>query len=517
MRRLAVVGLGLGIVLLAGLAPSHLPARASDTPSFQDQICWFGGEAARKTRCGWLLVPENRNRSDSRKIRLPVVIFGARSESAGAAPLLFINGGPGYRSMIGNQEEIEVWQRWVERMPPEHDIIILGLRGTGRERPSLTCPTTPDPWVWSGFERRQAQPKTNEEILVEGMTACRDHLLAKGVDLTAYNSRETAADIAALRRALKIESWNLYGISYGTRIALTVMRHHPQGLRAVILDSVFPPEAPPTLDVPRFFEEALNRLFGDCRRSEACRESYPDIDQKFEALRSRLAEEAVDLALPPGGYGPPLIVKLDDHALVKIVHNALYWWDLTAFLPLAIEQASIGDLTFLEMLAADYYFINDPSIVSQAVVLSFLCNEEAPFETDQDRRQAIRAAGRFGHLIETDQMALLCPHWPAGRAEAIESQAVVSEIPTLLLAGSYDPITPPELARQAARGLASSHVLEFRDVGHAVFDSHSCASEAVAAFLARPKERPDPACLEEILPPDFSSRSDRPPLEFYPR
>ncbi len=516
MRRLTAIGLGV-VVMTAALC--QLVAPASHAQSFRDQSCWFGADPKRKIRCGQLTVPENRSRSDSREITLPVVIFGARSEPAGAVPLLYITGGPGNRSMIGTSKEIEAWWSWIDRTLPQTEVIVLGLRGTGREKPSLWCRPSPLYFAWPGFTPRGMDPKVIEERAIEGAKACRNELLAKGADLTAYNSRETAADIADLRRALEIESWNLYGTSYGTRIALTVMRHHPLGLRAVILDSVLPPQAPRTRKLPSYLEAVLNRLFDDCRANEACRKDYPELGIKFEALRSRLAVEAAELPVAVVDVMPHYSMKLDDKGLAVILQTILYWdWPgSTEYLPMAIDQASSGDFVLLGRLAAavDYGFKSGD--FSPAVVLSFLCHEEVAFETEQDRKQAVGEAGRFGHLAEADWIDLLCPHWPAGEADDIDNEAVVSEIPTLLLAGSYDPITPPELARLAADGLALSYVLEFRNSGHGVLVKVSCAADVVAAFLARPSERPDPACLKAISPPDFAARSEQPPSTFYPR
>ncbi len=516
MRRLTAIGLGV-VVMTAALCQFVVPA--SHAQSFRDQSCWFDADPNRKIRCGRLTVPENRSRSDGREINLPVVIFGARSEPAGAVPLLYITGGPGNRSMIGTTEEIEAWWSWIDRILPQTEVIVLGLRGTGREKPSLLCRPSPLYWAWPGYRPRGLDPKVIEERVIESVKACRDELLAKGADLTAYNSRETAADIADLRRALQIESWNLYGTSYGTRIALTVMRHFPLGLNAVILDSVFPPQAPRTRDLPSYLEAVLNRLFDDCRANEACRRDYPELDIKFEALRRRLAVEAAELPVAVVDFLPFYTMTLDHKGLAVILQTILYWdWPgSTEYLPMAIDQASSGDFILLGRLAAavDYGFtLGD---FSPPVILSFLCHEEVAFETEQDRKQAVGEAGRFGHLAEADWIDLLCPHWPAGEADDIDNEAVVSEIPTLLLAGSYDPITPPELARLAADGLALSYVLEFRNSGHGVLVKVSCAADVVAAFLARPSERPDPACLKAISPPDFAARSEQPPSTFYPR
>ena len=505
LRRMSLCA-GLLLVLTDCQIAQPLPEEFG----FHERPCWFFAASAQETRCGWLVVAENRTRSESRKIHLPVVIFPAREQGSEAPPLLYITGGPGGRARIGNRGEIEGWLRRIEWLPPQRDVIVLGLRGTGRTGPDLDCPEMTDPRIWAGAGSDPREREAKERTLIAATVACRDKLRAEGVDLTAYNSREAAADIAELRRSLGIENWSLYGISYGSRIALAVLRDHPQGVSSVVLDSVVPPEASRLLELARFFEAAMNRLFSDCRRSEVCRKAHPDLEAKFDALVTRLAAEPVELSLPSGRFWPSLRITMDQTVLLAVFFEALYRWDLTERLPAAIAQALAGDFAPMKPLAVHYFHQVNPRSFSPPVYLSFRCHEEANFVPTEARLEAIRKAGRFGPLIEDDLDHLLCPHWPAGQADDVEDQRVVSKIPALLLTGSYDPITPPVFARGAAEGLASSHVVEFANVGHGVLGSHPCASEVVAAFFADPVKPPRPACLGEIQPPDFSGREDDP-------
>ncbi len=150
-------------------------------------------------------------------------------------------------------------------------------------------------------------------------------------------------------------------------------------------------------------------------------------------------------------------------------------------------------------------------------MLSYLCNEEAPFETAEQRARAIERSGRFGHMIEKDFVTRYCSIWPAGNAAAVEDTAVESSVPTLLLAGGYDPITPADLARQAAETLERAYLFELRNVGHGVFDSHPCARTLVTNFLADPDRRPDAICLDDIGPPGFGALEENSRSWPYPR
>ncbi len=360
----------VGIWLVSGLCAAVLGVFAfwlfddgvPEDLGFHEQACWFPTEAERRLRCGWMVVPESRRRPESRAIALPVVIFRAQGAAAAAAPLVFVAGGPGYRVGIGKGAEIDSWWYWVDTIPAHRDVIVVGLRGTGREAPDFNCPNLVDPRVWAGASEQPGSQTRSWHSTTEIVTDCRDRLLSEGIDLTAYNSRETAADLEDLRLALGLETWSLFGVSYGTRIALTVMRHYPDGLEAVILDSVFPPQAPPTLDYPRFYQASLNRLFGDCRRVAFCWRNFPDLDLRFEELRLRLAEQPEEISIGPSEFWPKLYLRLDDRALLEIVYNTLYWWDLTDLLPMAIDRAWIGDFMPIEMLAAETYLRDDSSL-----------------------------------------------------------------------------------------------------------------------------------------------------------
>src|SRR6185503_15624183 len=100
--------------------------------------------------------------------------------------------------------------------------------------------------------------------------------LNKGVDPASATSAENAADVNDLRLALGYDQWNLYGVSYGTRLALTVVRDYPQSVRSVILDSVYPLQVNLYTDLPENFDRALKVLFETCAADADCSSTYPD-------------------------------------------------------------------------------------------------------------------------------------------------------------------------------------------------------------------------------------------------
>ena len=267
---------------------------------------------------------------------------------------------------------------------------------------------------------------------------CHNRLLDEGIDLTAYNTAENAADVAALREALGIESWDLLGISYGTRLALEIMRDYPQGVRSVVLDSVFPPNA----DTPG--EEALaplwslQWLFQECANDGYCSENYPDLETVFTDTVVALNDTPQDEV-----YG-------DDFAFT--VTNALNDTSLIPLVPLVIYAVANGDMATLNELSTDDAGFERPRFQdesdrgdSEGMYNSVICHDEyifGSYETAESMLlgQAPEALEAF-LLQPVADLFNVCSFWGAGAAAPVQNEPVYSDIPTLILAGSM--ITPP--------------------------------------------------------------------------
>jgi pimeloyl-ACP methyl ester carboxylesterase len=330
---------------------------------------------------------------------------------------------------------------------------------------------------------------------------CAERLQAEGIDLTAYNSRESAADIAELRVALGIEEWNLYGISYGTRLALSVLRYHPEGVRTVILDSVFPPEAAHLIDSAAFFRTALHRFLTGCIGRAPC--SPPPDGPWAHYLRAheRLRQQPVEIDLSAIDPDVELVVTVDERSFDKLLLRALYSRESRGSIAAALRglgggAARNGEMPIRDLLAG---FLEGSLKGSDAVSLSHICRDEMSFESAEQITAAAVMAGRWRRQITEDSDAYLCPVWPSGEADAVENTPVESDVPALLLAGILDPVTPPDLARSAAENLANNHVLEFLDAGHGVIYEVDCAGSLISEFLDHPRQRPKGDCRRSDL------------------
>lgn len=459
---------------------------------FEAADCEYEDLADVTLECGYVAVPQDHRDPGSDTIWLAVTIV----RSGGAAkpdPVVYLAGGPGGSAT----DDVEGWldQAFLE----ERDLILFDQRGTGSSEPSLNC---------AELEGESGQKD------VEAAQECRDRLEAEGIDLTLYNSAQSAADLDMMRRALGYESWNLLGISYGTRLALTAMRDYPAGIRSVILDSVYPPE------VDAYEQEAINgvraieTLLAGCAADAACNKAYPDLEGRFYRLLSALDESPVEFTAYDPEYEEDIDVLLDGSELVNRLFQALYDAEVIPVLPYVIDLIDRGEYeTAYAWLLGDETAYARPRqeeeedfTDSEGLFYSVECNEEAIFNDPDAARQAVEAADSAVAeylYVDVEAMFEICKIWGAGAASAIETQPVRSDIPTLLLAGDYDPITPPAWAESAARYLSNGYLFVFPGVGHSVVDSGECAQSLVTAFLNAPRKQPDGRCVTRMRGPDF--------------
>lgn len=514
-RQVAVAAL-----LCLGMAPAGATAGSSSDhatpPRFEPSHCWFDMTRVPNARCGRLYVPENRAAADSRAIALAVVVLPPDGAAAGAEPnpIVYLAGGPGYGSGI-DADGVASWLSWRAEAPwlLDRTLVLVDPRGTGLSEPLMACPEITDAY-YAHYARRPepgGKPGAGDDAAEAALwraagTACRDRLAGAGIDLAAYDSAAAAADVADLRRALGYLEWDVWGVSYGTRVALALMRDHPQGIRSAVLDSLYPPEAMGYAELASGTEGAFRQLFADCAADRACARAYPDLEDDLTRALAWLDERPLTFPVIRADTGAKTRLVLDGEAFLYILFGDFYDWERIAYLPDIIGGAARRDIPFLrsyaEWLAGN---LANPEF-SEGLQLSMECREEFPFNPEDQMRAGPAAAPFQGFGLPRLELAV-CPLWGAGTSKAIENERVTSPIPTLVLAGVYDPVTPPAWARAAMAGLAHGFLVEFPGIGHGVIDNDSCAHDVVGDFLARPGERPDPSCLRRLGPPDFGSHA----------
>jgi len=397
-------------------------------------------------------------------------------------------GGPG-GSLLDDAEAY--LQRGGIAILRKRDYIMFNQRGTQYAKPFLGCPgRTEYQWDLAGQGLSLA---TRNQLEAAFLQACQDKLLNQGIDLSAYNSAESAADINDLRIVLGYDQINLYGISYGSRLALTMMRDHPDGIRSVILDSALPPHANLNQEITLNFHRALKAVFEACATDPSCSLNYPDLETSFYQVVDELNANPASFEFDEG------TVFVDGYTFLDRIFQLLYSVDAIPWIPYIIDQASKGEYPETSIFA-----VPDRSARGDGMQYSVWCREETAFES-QEEAFALAAdlpdvlGDYFAGSFDWD----VCEAWQVGTADPIENQAVISNIPTLVFSGHFDPVTPPAWGRLAAENLANSFFFEFPNMAHGVMRSNSCARNIGLQFLDDPSIEPDSTCMDNIAQIQF--------------
>jgi pimeloyl-ACP methyl ester carboxylesterase len=508
-RRLRTVGfrvrLGLvlavvsaGGVLTVGVADT---AAAVSTPRFVPAACPTTPEpipALKTARCGFLVVLENRSRPNGPTIRLAVAIVRAKAKSPKPDPVVFMAGGPGEAAILDIPFLVAAG---VNR---DRDVIVMDQRGTLYDVPDLNCPEL-DRYYARQISLVYDAPSTGR-AQAAAARACHDRLVREGIDLSAFNTTQNVADFVDLRHVLGIKQWDVYGYSYGSDLALSYMRDRPQGIRTVTIDSIVPPNIvslPWTWSSAR---EGFTTVFAACAAQPRCAHSYPHLLSTFTQLVRRLeAKPLVARVRPPNG-GAPVKVVIDGGTLVNmLVANRPKFADQ----PMAIYQLAHGHpQLMLEARAAAGELAEVPE-QAQGMTQSFVCQEWEPYGGPV----AILRAGRrvfprfpASVLVNAPQLPFerqLCRVWDVPRAPASQRSRVRSNIPTLVVSGSFDSKTGAIWGRYAASALTNSTYVKINGIGHWVIAQSPCAQRIFQSFLSKPLS-PDVACAAKTRPAPFT-------------
>jgi len=499
----------LGVFALLLVAPNMAAAQADETPVFEPAPCPFSVPSAfvegETVECGYLVVPEDRAVPDGRTIRLAVAIFHPGGDAAEPDPILYLEGGPGGSPLKARMSNIDALLSPL--FPAQRDIILFDQRGVGYSEPALECPDFVDLYLNLLDKELDGERLTGQQVLAEKVAALESCAadLSEIADLTVYNTANSAADVNDLRIALGYEQVNLWGSSYGTRLALEVMRDYPDGVRSVLLDAPYTPEADLYLATPGSFDRALTVLVEACADDPDCNRAYPDLrDVLFEAY-ARLNETPVSTNVLDPVTGARWPVLMDGDMLMEQIFRALYMTDIRPVMPRIIYDARDGQ--FDTLLLVTRQDVLRQYIRTWGMYFSVLCHEEIPFSSWTAFQAAVEPYPEFVGFFDGFEVGGLsyqtCPVWGAGVADARENEPVVSDIPTLITTGEYDPIVPPTFGAVASETLSNSHFYVFPGIGHGAIPVDDCPVGIVLAFWDDPSAALDDSCLSTMAVAPF--------------
>jgi pimeloyl-ACP methyl ester carboxylesterase len=475
--------------------PRPAPTRIYQ-PVFEPAPCAFPVPTGYEPECGYLLVPENRFVAEGPPVRLHVAVFRSLSGNPAPDPVVHLAGGPGSSSLgVAGY----MFQQGLNAILERRDFILLDQRGTGYSRPRLDCPER-EALTPGLLERGLVAPGSAEET-VRAFQECRERLVAEGIDLSAYNSAASAADLNDLRLALGYEQLNLYAVSYGTRLALTLLRDNPRIVRSALLDSAYPLEVNLYTALAPNAARAFDALFNLCAADPACSETYPDLEATFYQLVNVLNAEPLQLSVHTSGANYP--VRVDGGLLVDVLFVGLYNRSVAATMPRMIYDLTQGRTGILEERLRLYFDTSSALGMNMAVQ----CAEEIPFSPPEEAfqsAQGVRPEVAAFFPANVAPLFAVCESWSPGSPDPRENRPVTSDVPALVLAGAFDPITPPDWGRMVAANLPQSNFFEIPANGHWVTRSSACALEMALSFWEDPGSEPDSRCVQSITGPEFT-------------
>ncbi len=471
-------------VLSAAAAVSHAQAAAEFTPTDCPEMF---AELPLTLECGLVAVPLEHD--DPQRAAISLAVFRARSTSDAPLPdpLVMLQGGPG-----GSVNTLLVASAaGLTNILAERDLVFIEQRGNLYSSPSLTCSTYSEMMLASLAKTDTSEQMMRQREVVE---SCLSEFDAAGIDLAAFDSYENARDIPmVVIDALGYSSYNLYGVSYGSLLAQHVMELDPRGLRSVILDAVVPRDQDFDQLTVEHGWRAFKRLADACAADATCAANNPDLETTLLSLLERLSAEPINMTVTNPDSGEMVDIKFDDSLLAQVVFSTMYDTLALTKLPSQITMAERGDFSW----AADMVVALLQPDFGVGLNWAVICSERS-YAGSQPIISADVPLAFAQAMLEGIDNTELCSlvNLPLIPSEGNTPTDV--DIPTLLMSGEYDPITPADYGRRVAETLPQSVHVEFPGIAHGAIVSGTCPASIAAAFLNNPTAELDLSCVEAM-------------------
>jgi len=476
-------------------------------PAFTKAGCRFSPPEGVIVTCGYVSVPEDRSNPQTKTIHLAVAVFHSTSPNPAPDPVIFLQGGPGGQAVLLGADS---YATLVKPFLSKRDFITFDQRGTGISIPALGCDELEN--VYKQDIGGQIPTTSRDYIYTNAFRSCHGAMKIGGIELSSYTTLESSADLKDIVTTLGYKQVNLFGASYGTRLTLVTMRDHPEIVRSAVLDSVVPVEVKLYDEDPIRYNSALQALFDGCAGDSRCNTAYPDLKTVFWDLVDQLDTKPVVVTAPlPVGSNTE---NVDGADLIGLTLALLKTTNLIAYAPATIYKVKGGDFsTFVALQSSLPYEFEGINI---GLYISMMCHEQILATTPPNLQAAMDSQhdiGRYFRLPffgDAQAMFNTCKVWGAFAPIAGENATTISDIPSLIIEGRYDPATPPIFGKQVASQLSHSYYMEFPNQGHTptATDTSGCALGTLLAFLDNPNQKPDMKCLSAIKGVDFIALND---------
>lgn len=436
--------------------------------------------------CGSLSVLENPSRPDGRRIRLQVARVRAINRRRQPDPLFVLAGGPGMAASTFYASAFFAF----ERIHRDRDIILVDQRGTGLSNP-LNC----------AQDDNDLYRASDAQVTADAQRCLTT--LEKTANVEFYTTSVAVQDLDKVRGVLAYERINLYGVSYGTRVAQHYARRFPSRIRSVILDGVVPPQLALGPATALNAEQALTRIFERCAHDTECKRHFGNPSDSYRTLRSSLQAKATPVTLPDPTSGEIQKFDFTSFHLATVLRLGSYTAEQAALLPLMLHGATNSPANFLP-LASQFLMVNKSygDAVAYGMHNSVVCSEDVPY---WDLAKVNRAELEKTYLgtVQLDGLRSICSVWPHGPVDSDFHEPLRTDAPVLLLSGSDDPVTPPADAEQAKHGFTHSVHVVLQGFGHGQLTA-PCVDRVMSNFVSNGSvEGLDLSCVRDDRPMPF--------------
>jgi len=436
-----------------------------------------------EARCLVFNVAENPAQPEGRQIPLRVMLVPAIRSLPEPDPFVILVGGPG---QAATDVALEILPAF-ELIRRNRDILLVDQRGTGRLSP-FAC----------DFAAESGDLASAELLLAIQLQGLQDCLAGSAAAPEYYTTDLAATDLEALRRHLGYHALNLWGVSYGTRVALAYLKYFPAATRTVVLDGVAPPGILP-LEAARDGWRALQNVFRLCADESACAAAFPQLQEHYQELLARHATPQMSVLRDPAD-GSQREWLLGTAQIEGSLLQMLYSREATRLIPLFIEELYEGNPQVLSWAEGSQVDLN----VAQHY--SVLCNEDLPLVSTQALAAAATDPQLLGYELLVKPRVEGCRNWPRRVLPDDFFAPLVSDTPVLIFSGAQDPVTPPHWGDTVAATLGNVRHVVAAGVGHGVF-AYGCSVRLISSLVDTASlQGLDASCMESLaVRPFFTS------------
>jgi pimeloyl-ACP methyl ester carboxylesterase len=421
----------------------------------------LGQAATAPAFCTQFDVPEDWNNPQGRHIQLRVALVKSSAAHPPTDLVTYLDGGPGGAAT----ETYPVIASALAPLKNKRDILLIDQRGTGGSN-QLKCD-----------QQKNEDPSAVKDIAstLPLVQQCLEHLRGYASP-EFYTTTDANRDLEAVRQALGAPLLNIVGISYGTRAAQEYAAHYPNAVRSVVLDSTVPNTLVLGSEHARNLEAAMRAEFSLCSQNQRCRQNFGDTYQTLYRLRDHLRVHPEEVAVRDPNTFEPVRLTMNAADLGTIVRLYLYSPLTASLLPLMLHEADHGNY---QPLLSQKRLLSDTlgAEISGGMELSVICSEDADLMSP--RPEDVNTL--MGNAM-VDRLKEACTVWPKGRRPDDFHQPWTSSVPVLVLAGQYDPVTPPVYGEEVVKTLSNSRLLLAPGQGHSVLAA-GCMPKLVGDFV----------------------------------